>query len=1393
MSESYFESFSNETIEWFRETLGEPTPVQKHAWPEISKGNDVLISAPTGTGKTLSAFLVFVDRYLQQAKSNDLEQELQLIYLSPLKSLAGDIRENLQKPKYGILERIKRQEENTPRLGGSKELHIMIRTGDTSQSERRSMIKKPPHILITTPESLFLMLSSKSGKEILKTAKTVIIDELHALIDTKRGAHLMLSLSRLEILCQHKLQRIGLSATIDPLSQAASYLSDDDCKIVAPKMEKKVEISIINPHSEQIVMKKDHLWREIATVIYDHSLSVKSGIVFCDGRAFVERIAYQINQIGGEGYARTHHGSLSKEQRQQAEMALRRGELKLLCATSSMELGIDVGDIDLVYQIGCPKSIASTMQRLGRAGHNPGKISYMEMYPRSSMEAIYCAMTARVAKEGGIEQVKPPRLCLDILAQHLVSMAATEEYSIASVLHITKKAYPFRKITEQQIKEVLCMLSGDYEHDKNQSFRPRILYDRIHDTVFPDSYSRLLAVSAGGTIPDKGLYTVKTEQGLKIGEVDEEFVFESKVGDRFLLGSFSWQIQSIQRDNVVVKQSGRQGARAPFYKAENYGRNYQTGLAFGKMLGEFQSAYERKKLQDVLVSMSMDDTAASNGVYQIGRQLELTGILPTDQVIILEHFKDDTGSKQLMVHSVFGKKINSPLSLLLREQLKKHLKTNVNTYEDDDGILLFPYGDYEIPEGLLFELLGEEQQLLTIRETLEALLPSNPLFHMTFRYNAARALMMGVKNHQRQPLWIQRLKSAQLLDTIITYPKHPLIMETKRECLEDLWDLDGLIDVLKKIKQGNIQIVELFTETPSPFSLPLRRQTEAVEMYNYTPIPQAVHGEVIRQLELMDKRKAAAEHLRIQGDEKKAPESEHRFHGLLMEEGDFQSVEINVPKEWLNNLLEQGRITYIEPGLWIAKEQETLYEAALFNLDRKALTKILLRSLKFRGGQTLENLQRRYLLDEKILQDLLLEITKQGLIIKQEDYYYEAEAYEEARKYTILQLRNEIQTVKATQYAGFLLEKIHAVKSQEEAVEHLLKQYQGIALPTELLESGILQLRLPKYRETMLDEELKKGFYYWKYQTDGRIQFLPSKDIDWDTEPEIDQSELSEDENKVYQGLRKRGACLLTSLQNLVDENKIYEVLLSLITKGLVTADSFLPVRHILTKAYDSNKSPKQRALVKTKAKDMIYFQIVRNNITKTDQIIEKIFDSYGMITKETMHSISFSQALTLLRMMEYTGQVRRGYYVEGMSGIQFIRDTEFERITSDLKADYQSVFWMVAQDPFQPFGNLLPVSKEYSFSLLSSTLVGYIGGTPSLLFEKNGKVLRILSTSLDISQTTRLIQCFVAFFDKKKVLDKSNRIKITTYPKELEALLIQCGFQKEIKDLIYYRNIQIS
>ena len=892
--------FTQNTALWFHETLGIPTPVQEASWPAIAAGSHVLVSAPTGTGKTLSAFLVFLDRLKKLADEGALQQELYLIYVSPLKSLAADIRENLSRPLTGI--------------GAGTCLQTAIRTGDTTPQERRQMIKKPPHILITTPESLYLLLTSKTGQNMLCTAGAVIIDELHALIDTKRGAHLMLSLARLDILCGSPLQRIGLSATIAPLSLAARYLAPEPVFIAAPSMEKKIQLQILGSYVDTSRRRKDPVWQELSELVYQYCQGIKSVIAFVEGRRYAEKLAYYVNQIGGQDFARVHHGSLSKEQRAETELALREGRLRLLCATSSMELGIDVGEIGQVLQVGCPRTVSGTMQRLGRAGHNPGLTSVMYLFPRTAAESVLCGMTAQMAREGLVEKTNPPQGCLDILAQHLVSMAAFKGYEVDDVMQLLPRAWPFRDVTREDVESVLRMLAGDYEHRRDIPVRPRILYDRLHGHVEGDGYSRILAISAGGTIPDKGMYTVRTESGIKVGEADEEFVYETRLGDRFILGAFAWKVLQIGRDTVTVTQAPTEGARLPFWKGEIKGRSKETGRHFGGILRGLEQAARESRLHDALYALGLDASAAALAGEYLQRQIAATGTLPSDKIILAEHFRDQSGNSQLMIHSVFGRRVNGPLSLLAARLAGEEMGTEVGSVDEEDGFLLYSYNDRTMPEGLLSRI-----DPASSRRLLAAMLPATPVFNMAFRYNCGRALMMGAKGSGRHPLWMQRLRSAEMLEQVVREKEHPLIRETTRECMEQFWDVQGVREVLDQIRCGEIVVREVYSDTASPMSLPLQWSQEAAVMYDYAPTPRGIHAAVEEALQQeKDLLLPGSQELAQVQDRTRLPEDEAQLHSLLMTEGDLAAGDLEIPVEWLETLNREGRACYLEQGLWIA-------------------------------------------------------------------------------------------------------------------------------------------------------------------------------------------------------------------------------------------------------------------------------------------------------------------------------------------------------------------------------------------------------------------------------------------------------------------------------------------
>lgn len=1382
--------FAEETAAWFENTLGEPTPVQKEAWPIIAEGKHALISAPTGTGKTLSAFLIFLDQMKRQAKEGTLRQELQLIYVSPLKSLASDIRENLRRPLSGI--------------GAEALILVGIRTGDTTQRERQQMVRKPPHILIITPESLYLMLTSKTGQTVLATAKAVIIDELHALIDTKRGAHLMLSLARLDHLCGEPLQRIGLSATIEPLKTAAAYLAPEEVSIAAPVMKKQVRLEILSPYADAVKgPRKDPVWEELGKLVFQYCQNSRSVIAFVEGRRYAEKLSYYVNLLGGDGFARVHHGSLSKEQRAETELNLRDGKLRLLCATSSMELGIDVGEIDQVLQVGCPRTISGTMQRLGRAGHNPGRVSVMYLFPRTAAECVSCGMTAQLARQGGVEHVKPPVQCLDVLAQHLVSMAAFKGYELSEVMEILPRAWPFRHITREDVKSVLAMLAGDYEHDRDIPARPRILYDRIHERVEGDGYSRMLAVSAGGTIPDKGLYTVKTQEGVKLGEVDEEFVYESQKGDRFILGSFAWRVVNISRDTVTVTQAQMEGARLPFWHGEIKGRDKRTGEAFGRMFYALQKAYEEGKLKEALGELGLDESASNLASGYLERQIRATGSLPDHQTLIVEHFKDAAGNSQVMVHSVFGRRINAPLSLLAAQTAREQMEMEIGSVDEEDGFLLYSYGNQSLPEGLLQQIDAD-----SCMRKLEIMLPATPLFNMAFRYNSGRALMMGVRKNGRQPLWMQRLKSAEMLEQVVREQEHPLIRETRRECIEELWDVKGVQELLYDIRSGAVRVREIYTETPSPMSLPLQWSQEAAVMYDYAPTPRGIHGAVEEALKKEKNliRPGDTELQEVQ-ERSKLPQDEKQLHSLLMAEGDLAAGELDIPVEWLDSLAKEGRVLYLEQGLWIAAEQEEAYRAAGIGMDaaetgetggadgRQNMTEerlhIVRRMLRYRGAADAVQTAARYGWTKQTAAAILETLCRQGEAAKQDGRYYHGKLYSRARIRTLKNRREEIQTCPPENYAALMLSRTESGAPAEECLRSTLRQYAGMTFPAVYWEKIILPRRVRNYRESMLDSFLATGELFWHMEEKGGLQFDDQADIDWEADVGGKLEELTDKERIIYEAIVKRGACFMQSLNGLLSGESPYDTLLSLMEKGLVYADSYLPVRQWLDQEKTKKSTARQRVNTRVKALNAGRWDIVRPVREKTiEEKLEACFDYSPVLCKETVTAcgLSWQEALSVLRIWEYTGQARRGYFVKDLSGAQFIRGKDYESVVRRLRNPEKKMIWINAVDPAQCRGKILPHQEGRNFVCVPGTAVACIGGDPVAVMERQGKTLRILEADLSAEALEQCLRLFAEDFKRGSFFGAVKRIVVKEYPDAAGAALERAGFMKEMQDYVLYR-----
>ena len=1353
MQQTFMSQFHPDTARWFAESIGTPTVVQREAWPVVAAGENVLVSAPTGTGKTLSAFLVFIDRLKEEARAGTLGDGLRVLYISPLKSLAADIRENLTRPLEGI---------------GGPALRVGVRTGDTPAAERQRQLKAPPHIFITTPESLYILLTTERGRAMLQTCRAVIVDELHALISSKRGAHLMLSLARLDGICGRPVQRVGLSATIKPLELAADWLSPlRPARIVAPKMEKRAEIAVVSPLEDMRALPEGSIWPELARRVYEACDGRRTVIAFVEGRAQAERLAGAVNELAGDGFARAHHGSVSREKRQEAEAALRGGHLRLLCATSSMELGIDVGEVDLVLQVGCPLTISAALQRMGRAGHEPGRVSVMRIYPKTPSDALFCGLTARTALEGGIEPALPPRLCLDVLAQHLVSMAADGGYTVEEALDVAHAAWPTREVTAEDVRAVLEMLAGDWEHGRDKPVRPRLLYDRVHGTVRGDGYTRLLALSAGGTIPDRGLYPAFLRDGTRVGELDEEFVYEARIGDKFLLGAFAWRIEEIRRDRVIVAASNGSGAQAPFWRGDGLGRAYPVALRFGALLRELQRDPER-----ALRQMRLDEAAAANALRHVRAQLQATGCLPDDRCILVEHFVDETGDHQLMVHSIFGDRVNYGLSLLLQEAAQARTSPDVRAYSDDNGALLYLIGGQAIPDGLLQGLDPE-----TSAARLRALLPGTPLFFMAFRYNAARSLLMGARSGQRQALWIQRLRGAEALSLAAGDARHPLMRETLRECLEDHLDLTALREVLRGVQSGRIAVRELHADAPSPMSLPMRRQVEAEMMYDYAPIPAAAKQASETALRIAEGIAPSAAALEMTGERRRAPRDAEQLHTLLMIEGDFAAGEVDAPIEWLEALARAERCLYVEPGLWIAAEEQALYQAALEAREEEAL-RVARRCLRYRGGQDAEALARRYDWPEPFAAELLAQMERDGTAVPLDGLFYHRDVYAQAQRETVRARRLEAKTLPPERYAALLARGLRRPGKPETQLTEALEALRRRDFPPKQWEQQILPARVSGYRPALLDRLLAQGQYFWQLQpgTD-RVAFYGEDETDWDVPALWEDPALrpeDEDDLAVLQALARRGASFAGALNSAVKRRPAVDVLNGLAARGLVRADSFVPARRLGEAGQRRALTPRQAARQYSRDAQAGRWELARPMRAETDEaLLLEDFREMRIVCRETVRRLSWARALELLRVWEYTGKARRGYFVDGLSGIQFILAGDYAAVLASLNDPGDEPIWLHANDPAQPWGSALRHREGRNFLCVPGTAVCLIGGGVAAVLERGGEVLRLF----DMARAGEILRALADDYRRGRVFREQKRLRLREGTQGLEAELSAAGF----------------
>jgi ATP-dependent Lhr-like helicase len=1217
--------FSQPVQDWFRAAFESPTSAQAQAWPAISSGEHVLLSAPTGSGKTLAAFLWALDRLSSHPLAR-ADRYTRIVYVSPLKALAYDIERNLRAPLRGI----------------GADLSVAIRTGDTPQRERAAMARNPPDILITTPESLYLILTSQA-REMLRGVEALIVDEIHAVAATKRGAHLALTIERLSAQTRGAFgkdpQRIGLSATQNPLAEIASFLVGPrrSARIIDVGASKPLDLKIHIPvesmaHPEgnapadplEPVAGGEATRRSIWPAIYPELLELirshTSTIVFVNNRRSAERLALRLNELAGADgepalIARAHHGSLAREERMLVEEQLKAGQIPCIIATSSLELGIDMGAVDLVLQVESPKSVAAGLQRIGRSGHGVGEVSKGRIFPKFRADLLECAVLARRMREGAIEPTVVPRNPLDVLAQQIVAMAASlpqgGELPVEELYELVQGTYSYAELPRTQLENVLDMLDGRYPSSEFSELRPRIVWDRLAGSIRARKGARQLAITNAGTIPDRGLYLVTLPDGRRVGELDEEMVYEARPGQTFLLGASSWRIEEIGRDRVIVTPAPGAPGAVPFWKGDGVGRPKQLGEA----IGAFARQAVDQSPQALMRDYDLEERAARNLLEFLAEQQLATRVIPSDRTVVIERFRDEIGDWRLCVLSPYGERIHAAWSLAITARVRDELGLEADAISSDDGIILH-LPDADEPPGSEIVLIEPDE----LEDRVIGELAHSALFGARFRENAGRALLIPrAYPGRRTPLWQQRLKAQSLLEVAKRYGEFPIVLETYRECLQDVLDLGGLRELLGKLHRRELSLVEVETQTASPFACSLLFDYVANYMYEGdTPNAErkaaalSLDRELLRELlgqeelrELIDIQalENVAEDLQHTSQRTRAATADE-LHDVLRRVGDLTVAEASARVldgldgvALLATLERQRRAVRVR----IAGE-ERLIDAADAGLYRDALgavppgglpqaflvdvpgalVALMRRYAATHAPFTTVEPRQRYGLDPT---PALRELERAGELVRGELHphgvsgereWCDPDVLRRLRRASLAALRKEIEPADQRAFAAFLpawhgIDRHAGSGAGADRLREVLVALQGVALTPETWEREVLPRRIGGYSPAWMDELCASGEVVWVGagalgRSTGRVALYFREDAALIGPPWRKPQQPALEGERPHELVRDRlraGPCFFTDLIADLDlaAQELQCALWDLAFAGEVTNDAFSPLR----------------------------------------------------------------------------------------------------------------------------------------------------------------------------------------------------------------------------------------
>ena len=1328
--------------EWFDSTFTAPTEPQTRGWPAIRAGEDVLISAPTGSGKTLSAFTLCLDDLVRQAAAGTLPEQTLVVYVSPLKALTNDVRENLEKPLSTLTAlAIERGVPLAP-------IRTAVRTGDTTPAQRQSMLRKPPHVLVTTPESLFILLTAEKSRALFASVKTIIVDEIHAMAADKRGSHLALTLARLDHLVAQsgarKPQRIGLSATVRPLEDVARFLSDRAATIdVGHRREMELRIEVPNDELGPVASKE--MWGEIYDRVAEKIRAHRTTLIFVGTRRMSERVAFALNERLGEAFVMPHHGSLARELRFDVEQRLRDGQLRAVVATASLELGIDIGSVDLVVQLGSPRAIAVALQRIGRSGHWVGARPKGIFYVTTRDELIECAALVRGIRGGALDALQIPKAPLDILAQQIVASCAQHEWDVETLYVLVRGTFPYRALERSDFEAVLTMLADGVATSRGRS-GTFLHYDRVNGKLRARRGARLAAITSGGAIPDTANFNVIVEpEGHVIGSLDEDFAIESMAGDIFLLGTNSWKIRRVEAGVVRVEDAHGAPPSIPFWNGEGRGRTIELSREVCAVRIAIDERPDETAIAWLQEECAVDFAGAEQAVAYVRAGKKILGVVPTDRTLVAERFFDEGGGMQLILHTPFGARINRAWGLALRKKFCRSFNLELQAAATDNGIVVSLTDQHAFPLDVVFEFVrsASAEQTLT-----QALLPA-PMFAARWRWNATRALaILRFSGGRKVPPQLIRMRADDLVAAVfpdqaacpenltgpIRIPDHVLVRETLSNCLHEAMDLDGFVTILREIEAGTLQTVAIDTPEPSVF---------CHEILNANPFAYLDDAP-------LEERRARAVQLRrtIRDDVDGAGILDPAAIAQVAEESwpvvrdadelhDALSTLIVLPpvpqwNAWYDELVAQRRAMPVA-GFWTCAERLGLARAAYETRsdDREeAVTEILRGWLECSGPMTVAQIAQRLQLENEAIEAALLRLETQGQVLHGRflssapaEQWCNRRVLARIHRLTVGSLRREIEPVTAAQYVAFLQRWQHVAPSARlhgvDGTLQIVRQLEGYEIPTVAWEGQILPARVAGYKPEFLDRLCYSGDVMWgrlsphpalePREVENSRRVRPTRLAPISLFVRANAEELIVRRNDPGEALSHAAREILATVEELRAPffaeivrttkrlpSEVEEALWQLVAAGLITADGFDALRSLS----DAKRRLGERGLRARPRSSSGRWTLLQAATQKIDVegFARRLLARWGVVFRDVIARESLAprwrELLLVLRRMEARGEIRGGRFVAGFVGEQFALPEAVDALRAVRRTGETARIRVGAYDPLSLAGIIVPAEE---------------------------------------------------------------------------------------------------